>query len=406
VSANAATLRQDARVIGLVGVGHGVSHFYQLMLPPLFPLMKDDLGVSYAALGFVLAVYFTVSGVFQFLAGFAVDRYGARRVLVIGFILCVAGALLSGLSRSYETLVAAAVIGGLGNSVFHPSDFAILNARVNTSRLGYAFSWHGVAGFAGYAVAPGFAIGAAAAFGWHNALILAAAMGAAFLVVMYFLRDDLYVEPVPRGQGEGNGLAQDIHVLMSKPVLMCFFYFVLASVAFIAMQGFGVSALVALFDMPVTMASAALSLFFAASALGILTGGYVATKSSRHNVVAATGVSLAATFVLVVATVPLPVAAVPLMMAAAGFCSGITNPSRDLIVRQTTPPGSTGKVYGFVYSGIDVGSMLMPVLFGWMLDQGRPRWVLLTMVLALAITVLTVLSLPTRKLDLSGRKGA
>lgn len=404
MSANAATLRQDARVIGLVGVGHGVSHFYQLLLPPLFPLMKDDLGVSYAALGFVLAVYFTVSGVFQFLAGFAVDRYGARRVLAIGFVLCVAGALLAGLSRSYETLLAAAVIGGLGNSVFHPADLAILNARVNTSRLGYAFSWHGVAGFAGYAIAPAFAIGAAAAFGWHNALILAAAMGAMFLVVMYFLREYLYVEPASRTKVEGHGIAQDLDVLMSKPVLMCFFYFVLASVAFIAMQGFGVSAFVALFDMPVTVASAALSLFFAASALGILTGGYIATRSSRHNVVAATGVALAASFVLVVAMVPLPVAAVPLLMAAAGFCSGITNPSRDLIVRQTTPPGSTGMVYGFVYSGIDVGSMLMPVLFGWMLDQGRPRWVLLTMVLALAIAVLTVLSLPTRKISLRADK--
>ncbi|MGE0875999.1 MAG: MFS transporter [Burkholderiales bacterium] len=403
MSAGATTLRQDARVIGLVGVGHAISHFYQLMLPPLFPLMKDDLGVSYAALGFVLAVYFTVSGVFQFLAGFAVDRYGARRVLAIGLVLCVLGALLAGLSRSYEALLAAAVIGGLGNSVFHPADLAILNARVNTSRLGYAFSWHGVAGFAGYAIAPGFAIGAAAAFGWHNALVLAAATGAAFLVVLYFLREDLYVEPAPRRQAGGQGMVQDLGMLMSKPVLMCFFYFVLASVAFIAMQGFGVTALVSLFDMPVAMASAALSLFFFASAVGILAGGYVATKSSRHNVVAATGVSLAASLILTVALVPMPVALVPLMMAAAGFCTGITNPSRDLIVRQTTPPGSTGKVYGFVYSGIDVGSMLMPVLFGWMIDQGNPRGVLLTMAAALAITVVTVLNLPTRKISLAAR---
>ena len=401
MSAEVGALRRDARVIGLVGVGHGVSHFYQLILPPLFPLMKDDLGVSYAALGFVIAVYYVVSGVCQFLAGFAVDRFGARRVLSAGMVLCVLGALLAGLTRSYELLVVAAVIGGVGNSVFHPSDFAILNGRVSQARLGYAFSWHGVAGFFGYAAAPGFAVGVAAAAGWHHALVLAAAMGAAFLVVMWFLRDDLYVAPAERPAAGGRGLADDFAVLASKPVLMCFFYFVLVSVAFIAMQGFGVSALVSLYEMPVAVASAALTAYLFASAGGIFVGGIVATKASRHNVVAACGMSTSALAVAVVTLAPLPPAAVPVFLAIAGFAGGMTNPSRDLIVRQTTPPGSTGKVYGFVYSGIDVGSMVMPVLFGWMLDQSMPRGVFLVMVLALAMTVGTVLTLPTRKVNLS-----
>jgi MFS family permease len=403
VSADTATLKQDVRIIGLVGVGHGVSHFYQLVLPPLFPLIKDDLGVSYAALGFAVALYFTVSGVCQFLAGFAVDRFGARPVLFSGLALCVAGALLTGLSRNYEMLLAAAVIGGVGNSVFHPSDFAILNARVNSARLGYAFSWHGIAGFAGYAVAPAFSVGAAAAVGWHGALLVAGAMGVAFLALAWFLRADLHVEPASKSQAADHRLADDFKVLMSTPVLMCFGYFVLTSISFIAIQSFGVSTMVALFEMPVAMASAALSLYFLASAAGIFTGGFIATKFSRHNVVAATGVSASASLVLLVATVPLPLAAVPLVLAAAGFCSGVTNPSRDLIVRQTTPPGSTGKVYGFVYSGIDVGSMFMPVVFGWMLDQGNPRGVLLTMVVALSLTVATVLHLPTRKIALEAK---
>lgn len=404
MSAEAGALRQDARVIGLVGVGHGVSHFYQLILPPLFPLMKEDLGVSYAALGFVIAVYYVVSGVCQFLAGFAVDRFGARRVLSVGMVLCVLGALLAGVTRSYELLVVASVIGGVGNSVFHPSDFAILNARVSPARLGYAFSWHGVAGFFGYAAAPGFAVAVAAAAGWHHALVLAAAMGAAFLVVMWFLREDLYVAPAPRPAAGSGGLAGDFAVLASKPVLMCFFYFVLVSVAFIAMQGFGVSSLVSLYEMPVAAASAALSAYLFASAGGIFVGGIVATRTSRHNVAAAFGMTTSALAVLVVALAPIPAAAVPVFLAIAGFASGMTNPSRDLIVRQTTPPGSTGKVYGFVYSGIDVGSMVMPVLFGWMLDQSMPRGVFLVMVLALAMTVGTVLTLPTRKVNLSQAK--
>ncbi len=403
MSATAAGLRQDVRVIGLVGVGHGVSHFYQLVLPPLFPLIRDDLGVSYAALGVVVALYFIVSGVCQFLAGFAVDRFGARPVLLWGLALCAAGALLTGFSRNYEMLLAAAVIGGLGNSVFHPSDFAILNARVNSSRLGYAFSWHGIAGFAGYAVAPAFSVGAAAALGWHGALLVAGALGAVFLGVAWVLRSNLHVEPASKSLAADHRLADDFKVLMATPVLMCFGYFVLISISFIAIQSFGVSTMVALFEMPVAMASAALSMYFFASAVGIFTGGFIATRSSRHNVVAATGVSASAALVLLVAMVPLPLAAIPLLLAAAGFCSGVTNPSRDLIVRQTTPPGSTGKVYGFVYSGIDLGSMFMPVVFGWMLDQGNPRGVLLTMVLALSLTVATVLQLPTRKVNLNER---
>ena len=397
MSATAASLRQDARTIGMVGVGHGVSHFYQLILPPLFPLMKDDLGVSYAALGLIIAVYYTVSGVFQFLAGFAVDRFGARRVLFAGMSLCVAGALFAGLSRGYEMLLVAAVIGGLGNSVFHPADLAILNARVNPARLGYAFSWHGIAGFIGYAAAPGFAIGIAAAAGWHSVLVVAALAGVAFLAVAWWLRDDLYVEPAVRSQAQGHRLADDFKVLLSTPVLMCFFYFVLVSVAFIAMQGFGVSAMVSLYDMPVAMASAALSAYLFASAAGILAGGIVATRYGRHNLVAAAGVSISAVFVLVAATAPLPLVAIPVLLAAAGFFNGATNPSRDLIVRQTAPAGSTGKVYGFVYSGIDFGSMFMPVIFGWMLDQHQPRGVFLVMVIALVMTLATVLTLPTRQ---------
>ena len=404
MSAVVGDFRRDARIIGLVGVGHGVSHFYQLILAPLFPLMKDDLGVSYAALGLIVAVYYTTSGVFQFMAGFAVDRFGARRVLAIGMALCVAGVLLAGLSSSYEMLLVAAVVGGLGNSVFHPSDLAILNARVSTARLGYAFSWHGIAGFFGYAAAPGFAVAVASAAGWRSVPLISAVLGIGFLLAMAYWREDLYVRPSSHDQPEGHALADDVRILLSKPVLMCFFYFVLISVAFIAMQGFGVSSLVSLYGMPVTMASAALSMYLFASATGVFVGGIVATKTERHNTVAAGGVAIAAVFVTLVALAPLPVAVVPFVLALAGFSTGITNPSRDLIVRMTAPAGSTGKVYGFVYSGIDVGSMVMPVIFGWMLDQSMPRGLVLVMVLALAMTMGTVLTLPTRKGTLSQAK--
>jgi FSR family fosmidomycin resistance protein-like MFS transporter len=397
MSADASAMRQDVRVIGLIGTGHAFSHFFQLVLAPLFPMMKADLGVSYEALGVTIAVFYTVSAIFQVFAGFAVDRFGARPVLFGGMALCIAGALIAGFSRNYEMLLVASVVGGLGNSVFHPSDFAILNARVNAARLGYAFSWHGVAGFMGYAAAPAFSVGVATLWGWQAAPIVAGMIGLAMLAGAFVMREDLRADPVPRTGAAGTGLSADLQVLFSMPVLMCFGYFVLVSVAFIAMQAFGVSTLVPLFNMPVTVASAALSMYLLASAVGVFTGGFVSSRFTRHNVVASVGVAVAAALILVLVLVPVPVAAVPVLLALTGFASGVTNPSRDLIVRQTTPPGSTGKVYGFVYSGIDVGSMIFPVIFGWMLDQHNPRGVLLTMVVAYVLTIATVLTLPMRK---------
>jgi len=388
-------LRRDARVIGLVALAHGLSHFYQIATAVLFPLIREDLGVSYAALGATIALYYVVSGVCQTLAGFAVDRFGARRVLFGGLALCVAGALLAGLARDYEALLAAALIGGLGNSVFHPSDFAILNARVNPGRLGYAFSWHGIAGFLGYAAAPGFSAGMASAFGWRSALLAAAALGAVVTAFVITQRAALYVEPADARRGAG-GLAADVQVLMSTPVLMCFGYFLFIAVGFIAIQTFGVATLIALYGASAALASAALTAYLLGAAAGIFTGGFIAARFQRHDRVAVSGMLVSAAFMFVLAAAWLPAAMLAPLLAAAGFASGITNPSRDLIVRTTTPPGATGKVYGFVYSGLDVGSMVTPVFFGWLLDEGRASAVFYSVVVALMLTVLTVINLPVR----------
>jgi len=393
-------LRQDAKVIGLVALAHGLSHFYQIATAVLFPLIRDDLGVSYAALGATIALYYVVSGVCQTLAGFAVDRFGARRVLFSGLVLCVAGALLAGLARDYESLLAAALIGGLGNSVFHPSDFAILNARVNPGRLGYAFSWHGIAGFLGYAAAPGFSAGMASAFGWRGALLAAAALGAVVVAFVITQRAALKVEPADARRGAGaGGLAADLRLLASAPVLMCFAYFLFIAVGFIAIQTFGVATLIALYGASATLASAALTAYLIGAAAGIFTGGFVAARFQRHDLVAIIGMLVSAALMFVLASAWLPVAMLAPLLTATGFASGITNPSRDLIVRATTPPGATGKVYGFVYSGLDVGSMLTPVFFGWLLDRGQPAAVFYAVVLAMALTVVTVLQLPGRQLQ-------
>jgi MFS family permease len=389
---NAASL--DIRVIGLVSLAHGISHFFQIVTAVVFPLIKDDLGVSYVALGATVSIYYVVSGICQTLAGFVVDRYGARRVLFGGLALATAGALLAGLAQNYEMLVFAAIVGGLGNSVFHPCDFSILNARVAKERLGHAFSGHGIAGYLGYAAAPVYAIAVAAASSWRGALLGAALLGGLVLLVLALQREFLHVPPAERQAGADAGLAGDLRVLTSVPILMCFGYFILVSVQFIAMQSFGIATNMALYGISAALASAALTSYLLGGAAGILAGGFVAVRTSRHDLVAVSGMAVNAGLIFVLASAWLPAATLPVLCAAAGFASGMTGPSRDLIVRATTPPGATGKVYGFVYSGLDVGSMVTPVYFGWLLDGGRPSVVFYTVVVTSILTIATVLNLP------------
>ncbi|MFZ1909031.1 MAG: MFS transporter, partial [Burkholderiales bacterium] len=236
------------RVIGLIAGAHSLSHFYQLVIPVLFPLIKADLGVSYAELGAASALYYVMSGVCQTLAGFAVDRFGARRVLVGGLALCSGGILLAGLAHAYPVLLLAALVAGVGNSVFHPADFAILNARVDSARLGYAFSFHGIGGNLGWALAPLFSGGLAAVYGWHAALLAAASLGVVMIVVLLTQREAIAAQRrLPEAGAPAGTLAADLRVLGATPVLMCFFFFFLFSVGLTGMQTFGVASLSALY---------------------------------------------------------------------------------------------------------------------------------------------------------------
>ena len=388
-------LATDARTISLVAVAHAMSHFLQLFIAPLFPLLKDDLGVSYTALGLVTGLYYGMSGICQTLSGFAADRFGARRVLISGITLCVAGALLIGFARSYEALIFAAIVGGIGNSVFHPSDFAILNARVSAARLGFAYSWHSMAGNLGYAVAPLVSVGLAAALGWHGAVFVAASVGAVVLALVVWNRDAIEVAPT-RGGGKHGRIVDDIKVLLSAPVMMCFGYFLLIAFVFIAMQAFSVTTMVAVYGVSAGLASAALTSYMVGGAGGIFVGGFVAARGWPPARVAASGMAVSAIVMLMIGLAWFPGALLPAVLAVAGFAAGITQPSRDLLVRQTTPKGSTGAVYGFVYSGLDLGSVLAPVYFGWLLDGGSARGVFLSSSLVLVVTILTVLQLPAR----------
>jgi MFS transporter, FSR family, fosmidomycin resistance protein len=390
------TSASDAVVIALVALAHGSSHFFQIILAPLFPLIKEDLDVSYAALGFVMTLFYAVSAVCQPLAGFVVDRYGARAVLVFGVGLLAAGTLLQGTADSYAMLVAGALVAGTGNSVFHPADFSILNSRVAAGRLGHAYSAHGIAGSLGYALSPVFSGGLGALFGWHVPLFAGAALGLALFVLLLVNARRLHI--VREGQGEARKpVGQDVRVLLALPVVMCFLYFAIYAAGLTGLQNFSVAAMTVQYGVATTLASAALTAYMVGSASGILAGGFIAMRVSRHAMVAAIGLASGALVFLVLALNVIPGVALPAFLALAGFSLGATGPSRDLIVRAATPPGATGRVYGFVYSGLDVGSLTTPVFFGWLMDHGLPQGVFYVVFGLTLAAMLTVLQLPARK---------
>ncbi len=381
-------MKNDATVIGLISFAHGMSHFYQLLLAPLFPFIKDELGVSYAALGFLVALFYTLSGLLQPLAGFVVDRYGARSVLLAGVSFFVASALVMGFSNSYAMLALGAALGGIGNSVFHPADFAILNARVSSSRLGYAFSAHGVVGYVGYAVAPVFSVAIGAAFGWHSALLTGAVLGVGLLALLLVNSKHLEIEAQPKKK---SSIKTEASVLFAAPVVLCFVYFTVFAAGLAGLQSFGVSAMVEQYRVAATAASSALTAYLVSAALGILAGGFVAARTTRHDYVAAAGMAVSALAILGVAMNLFPGAALAAALAISGFASGVVAPSRDLIVRASTPPGAAGRVFGFVYSGLDVGAFATPVFYGWMLDQAMPHAVFYTIFAFTFAAMLTVL---------------
>jgi predicted MFS family arabinose efflux permease len=273
-------------------------------------------------------------------------------------------------------------------------DFSILNARVDKARLGYAFSWHGISGYLGYAAAPAYGIAMASAFGWRGALLGAAAIGVAVVALLASQGTVLQAAPV-RQRHAVSGM----QALLQVPVLMCFGYFVMIGAGFIAIQTFGIATMVSLYGVNVAFASAALTAFLLGGATGIFFGGFLAVRATRHDLVAVSGMACSAALMFVLASAWLPAVALPLLLGAAGFAGGLTNPSRDLIVRASTPAGATGRVYGFVYSGLDVGSMVTPVIFGWLIDRGQPAAVFYTVVAVLAVSILTVLQLPGRRLN-------
>ena len=388
-SAPASSFRADARVIGAIGSAHALSHFFQLVLPPLFPLLRAEFGVSYATLGALLSLMYVASGVCQFGAGFAVDRFGARPVLLAGLALLAGGTLAAGFVPGIGWLFPLVVLMGIGNGVFHPADFAVLNANVSPRRLGHAYSSHGIGGSLGYALAPVVSFGLASAFGWRTSLL---ACGAAGLVAVVLLATQAaaldsrkHGTAVPK-----HTLSGSLELFRQRPILLCFAYFCVLTIATIGITTFLGTSINAAYGLPLAIAATAITAYLLGNVGGVLAGGFLASRTARHDRVAATGLAVGAVLILLLALfAPLATWAIPLL-ALTGLALGATGPSRDMIVRGATPKGASGRVYGFVYSGLDLGSALGPVALGAMLDHGSPRLVAAAIAVFLFVAIATV----------------
>jgi len=380
---------QDFRIIALIGSAHAVSHFFQLVLPPLFPLLKDAFDVSYAELGLLATFFYAASGLSQTPAGFAVDRFGARAVLLSGIFLFASAILLIGLAPSYWVMVPLVVAAGIGNSVFHPADYSILTGGVRKDWLARAYGVHQLGGNLGWAVAPAAVLTLSHFFGWRMALVVLGLFGYLLLAVVWWQGRTLAVgdAKAARSRVAAGPRTAPLQMLMAPAILLCFAYFAMLAMALTGFQSFLPAALHTAHGTPLGAAGSALTGYLLGGVAGILFGGWLADHSRRHERILALGLLVAAVLVMIVGLVDLGIGALVVMISAAGFCSGMTAPSRDMMVRGATPPGSTGKVFGFVYSGLALGSAFVPPVLGLFLDHGIPIGVFALTAVALAVCI-------------------
>jgi len=360
--------RADALIVSLVSSGHLLSHFFQLLLVPLFPWLRAEFALSYAELGFIISVLFVCSALAQAVAGFIVDRYGARVTLCAGLACLAAGALVCAASDGFAGLLLGAVLVGLGNAVFHPVDFWLINHGVSEPRLGPAYSLHGVSGSLGWALAPLFMVGIASAAGWRVALIAAASLPLGLVALIVCYREVLATADVraPRLPGARLGL----EFLRLPAVWLCFAFFFFIALALGGVQSFAPTVFMQDYSLGRASAASSITCYMLASALGMLVGGWWVGRSPRLELNITLALALSAAAALMVASTFFPATLALGLMAAMGFGSGLSGPSRDMLIRAATPPGATGRVYGVVYSGLDAGIAVGPVGFGKMIDHG------------------------------------
>lgn len=386
-------LRDDARVMGLVGVAHLISHFSQLLLAPLFPWLKDAFNVSYAELGFLMSIFFVVSCAVQALSGFVVDRLGPRPILLGGLALLGVAAFGYSISTSYWMMACFAALAGVGNGVFHPVDYTLLNRKISAPRLGHAYSVHGITGNLGWALAPAMLVPITLAFSWRVALASAGVLIVAVLMVLILNRSHLALTtPSPARQDGQSAAAGNFDFLKIPAVWMCFAFFFFYAMSLSVVQAFAPEAARQLHGMPLALVGVCLTIYMICSAGGMVLGGFLASNPVNCERIVGIGFALAASIALVIGFAGFSDESgviVPVLFGIMGFVTGTAGPSRDLLVKRSTPENATGRVYGVVYAGLDIGQAVAPLIFGALMDQQNYKGVWFGLVVVQGVLIVS-----------------
>ena len=390
----------DVRVVSLLSLAHGSSHFFHLILPPMFPWLKNEFGFSYAELGLLMSIFFIVSCAIQAASGFLVDRIGARPVLFVGVGLLALAALIYSQSNGYAMLILGAVIAGCGNGIFHPVDYTLINHKVSQPNLPYAYSIHGVSGYLGWAAAPAFMVGIATLADWRIAFLSAAVLEALILLVLWFGRARL-IDDVKGRHEESTAIhkntgPQSIFAFLKLPaVWLCWTFFFFSMAATSGLQSFAPSALFEIYDLSVSSGNYYLTLMSLSAAGGMLLGGYIATRLRVPERIISISFSMNIIMGLLLASGWVPNDEIFVLFIIIGIGLGIAAPSRDLMIRASTPSGLSGRVYGVVYSGIDLGAAVGPLIFGIFLDVGAPKLLFIGIAFFQLMIILTAFKVST-----------
>jgi MFS family permease len=375
------------RTLAAISAAHWVSHFHMFVLPMLFPFLKGQLGVGYIELGFALTVFAVTSGLTQAPIGYLADHVGARKILLMGLTLGGCALILLGLHLSYAWLITSAILLGLANSVYHPANYAILSAHMDEARMGRAFSIHTFAGFLGGAVAPAIIAALVTTTGGYGALILAGTIGPLVALLLLFVG----IPDARAADRSADGTQASQPSIITPAIVMLTIFFMLLSLSSAGIGNFGVVALMSGYGASFSAANIALTAFLGFSAAGVLAGGFLADRTRRHSQVAAACFAVNAAIVLLIAVVPLPSLILTIAMASAGFLGGVIAPSRDMLVRNAAPPGAAGRAFGIVSTGFNIGGIISPLLFGWIMDRNLPHWVFGASAVFMVLTVLLAL---------------
>jgi MFS family permease len=385
-------MRHQTRLLVQISAAHLVSHFHVMTVPALLPVLPDVMKVSFVDLGIALGVFNIVSALCQAPLGFAVDRFGGRRVLMLGLAVGSFGFALLAAAPTYPILLVAMAIAGFANGVYHPADYALLSQGMDAGRMGRAFSIHTFAGFLGGAIAPPIIIGLAFLFDVRWAFASAVVVGLVALIVVW---RGPRVMPAAREAAHATAQKGDARRparAARSTILVLTILFMMLSLNNGALERFSVTALVQGFDVSLSIANIALTALLFASAVGVLAGGVLADRTEHHGFVAAIAFVLAALLVTMVILVRLPDPVLILTLGATGFLTGIVVPSRDMLVRAASPAGQEGKTFGFVSTGLNIGGVIGPLLFGFLLDKGQASGVLWAAVGFMIVTTAIVLA--------------